>query len=70
MSSTRAFPLHLVFFDLGFVIFPFSIIAAPVVEAKVDRLLRRRWVKESPKAQIIGGKAACICQRARRSRST
>jgi hypothetical protein len=35
MSSTRAFPLYLVFFDSDFVIFPFSVIAAPVVEASV-----------------------------------
>jgi len=42
MSSTRAFPLCLVFFDLGFVIFPFATITAPVVEARVWRCRQHR----------------------------
>ena len=36
MSSTRAFPFHVVFFESGFVIFPFSMIAAPAVEPSVS----------------------------------
>ena len=42
MSSTRAFPLCLVFFDLGFVIFPLATITAPVVEARVWRCRQHR----------------------------